>query len=74
MMTIDEHIKDHASVGCEHAAHSLGAVRMPEGYALMLDGDRTHFYWLRHDGRESAGHWDRWAIYRSAKRDSEGMV
>ena len=39
---------------------------MPEGYALMLNPDRTHHYWLRFNGNESAIHWDKWAVYRGA--------
>jgi hypothetical protein len=43
---------------------------MPEGYALMLNPDRSHFYWLRRDGAESAQHWNMWAIYQWAKQDA----
>lgn len=63
------HIKDHESVGSYHVGDSLGFCNMPEGYALMLNPDRTHYYWLRWDGMESAICWDRWAVYRGAKTD-----
>jgi hypothetical protein len=49
---------------------SLGFVKMPPGYALMLNGDESHFYWLRHDGLESVIHWNRWAVYRGAQSDA----
>lgn len=58
---------------CTDMSHSLGIQSMPDGYALMLNADATHFYGLRHDGLESAIHWNKWAIYAWAKRDSMGI-
>lgn len=69
MSDLDLHIKDNVSLGSLLMSKSLGIQQMPEGYALMLNGDRTHFYWLRDDGVESAIGWDKWAVYRWAKLD-----
>ena len=57
------------SYGCQERL--LGVQSMPEGYALMINADRTHFYWLRHDGTESVIHWDKWAVYKWAKHDAQ---
>ncbi len=70
-MNLQEHIKDHISIGCFDSSFELGFQKMPVGYALMLNSDRTHFYWLREDGVESTTHWDKWAVYRGAKEDKE---
>lgn len=48
---------------------SLGIQTMPEGYKLILNNDRTHYYWLRDDGVESVIDWDKWRVYRGAKAD-----
>ena len=66
---LDSHVLDHVDLGCHEMSHSLGIQAMPEGYALMLNRDKTHFYWLRHDGIESCICWDKWAVYRGAKTD-----
>lgn len=57
--------------GCEDVSHILGFQKMPDGYSLMLDADQMYFFWMeRATGRESGTHWDRWAVYRSAKIDA----
>ena len=44
---------------------------MPAGYHLMLCPDRMYFFGVRdRDGMETAYHWNKWAIYRWAKRDA----
>lgn len=49
----------------------LGIQKMPKGYELWLNYDRTHFYWVESETeRESCIHWNKWAIYRGAKQDS----
>ncbi len=48
----------------------LGFQQMPHGYKLMLNRDRTHYYWLCYDGRESSICWDKWAVYRGAREDA----
>lgn len=62
-------IKDDESCGSTNVSNSLGIQKMPEGYALMLNPDQTHYYWLRYDGVYSVIHWNRWAVYRGAKAD-----
>ena len=59
----------HIELGCSNMSASLGIQKMPQGYALMLNADQTHFYWLRHDGIESQICWDKWAVYRGAKKN-----
>lgn len=62
----------HSDFGEIRCDEMLGFQKMPEGYELWLNPDRTHFYWLQTDtGRESVIHWDKWAIYRGAKKDQE---
>jgi hypothetical protein len=73
-MSLADHIADHESHGCRRVDRSLGFARMPEGYALMLDADGTYFYWLSEDGRESAEHWSKWAIWRWAKSAAKREV
>jgi predicted NUDIX family phosphoesterase len=53
---------------------SLGIKRMPKGYALMLDDDEVYFYWRCEDGRESAIHWNKWAVWRGAMADAQGRA
>lgn len=52
-------------------SNSLGIKKMPKGYKLMLNGDRTHYYWLKDDETESCIHWDKWAVYRGAVEHSK---
>jgi len=68
---LDKQVLDHVNLGSHGMDGSLGIQKMPDGYALMLNRDKSHFYWLRHDGLESCICWDKWAVYRGAKRDSE---
>jgi len=65
------HVLDHVNVGSHGMDDSLGIREMPEGYALMLNSDESHFYWIRYDGVESVICWDKWAVYRGAKADKE---
>ena len=65
------HVLDHVYLGCHGMDDSLGIQKMQEGYALMLNGDESHFYWLRYDGVESCICWDKWSVYRGAKADKE---
>ena len=68
-MNLQEHIIDHVSCGCLDMNHSLGIQQMPQGYALMLNPDHTHYYWLRADGMESVIDWNKWRVYRGAKKN-----
>lgn len=65
--SLAEAIRDHVLCGASDRSASLGFINMPEGYALMLNPDETHYYWLRFDGAESPICWDRFAVYRGAK-------
>lgn len=47
----------------------IGFHAAPEGYAIMIDADRTMFYWLRYDGMTSTPCCDKWATYRGAIED-----
>lgn len=49
----------------------LGIQPMPPGYALMITPD-DFFYWLRWDGHESSSHWNKWAVWRSARDLAQG--
>ncbi len=66
------HVSYHIKSGSRDYSKSLGIRKMPEGYALMLNADESHFYWLRYDGVESNICWDKWSVYRGAKKDKEG--
>jgi hypothetical protein len=52
---------------------SLGIVKMPPGYKLMIDSDEVYYYWLRDDGAESCIHWNKWAVYRGAVADAQAV-
>ena len=62
---IDEHIRHGATVA------KLGVVKHPDGYRVLRNFDGTHYYWVCEDGRRSVICWDRWAVARAAKKDSE---
>ena len=64
-------VMDHIGLGCHDMSGSLGIKAMPEGYALMLNSDESHFFWLRYDGLNSVECWDKWACYRGARSDKE---
>lgn len=72
MNDLEYFVKQEEALGCTRC--SLGIVYMPEGYALMLDQDQMYYYWLRKDGITSFIHWNRWAVYQSAKQDSSTHV
>lgn len=68
---LQQQIDADESLGCHDMSKSLGFQKMPTGYALMLNSDESHFYWLRHDGLQSCICWDKWAVYRGAVDDSK---
>ena len=58
--------------GCEDVSRTLGIKAMPEGYALLLNADQSHFFWMeKSTGRESSIHWNKWAVYRGAVSDAK---
>lgn len=64
-------VAEAEALGCLRCDRSLGIRKMPDGYALMLNPDYSHFFLLRSDGAESAIHWNKWAIYRWAVQDAK---
>lgn len=74
-MTIQERLEvqvsEHEALGSTRCDKSLGIRSMPEGYALMLNRDESHFYWLKFDGSEGVEAWDKWYVYHSATMNSE---
>jgi hypothetical protein len=58
-------ISEYERSGCVCVNKSLGFKKMPKGYALMLNSDRTHHFWIT-DSMESSINWDKWATYRGA--------
>lgn len=64
-----ELIDYYVESGCRVMDSTLGFQSMPRGYALMLNSDETHYFWLCDDGRESCIHWDKWAVRRGAISD-----
>lgn len=65
------HVAEHEALGATRCDRSLGIREMPEGYALMLNRDESHFYWLKFDGSEGFEAWDKWYVYHSATMNSE---
>lgn len=68
---LNKHVAEHESFGARRCDRTLGIHKMPDGYALMLDADEMYFYWLAYDGRYSSEHWNKWAVYRSAKQHAQ---
>lgn len=67
-------VTDYEVHGGERRDSALGVQNMPEGYALMLNADRTHYYWLRHDGTEGPIDWDKWRVRRNAFANSKAEL
>lgn len=49
-MSLEEHVKEREYYGSERV--NLSIQQMPDGYAILLNDDRTRYYWLCQDGRE----------------------
>jgi len=62
-------IIEYEGSGCTNMSKSLGIQNMPDGYALMLNSDGTHYFWIT-DSFESGIDWDKWAVYRGAMANS----
>lgn len=69
-MFADE-IKFYLDQGCIDYSARLGIVSIPDGYALLLNSDHSHFFYIKPEGYESCIHWDKWAVYRWIKNDSK---
>ena len=63
-------VAEYEKMGCRRIEIGLCNVKMPQGYALMLNADGTHYFWLRQDGVESTIHWNRFVIHRWAKAEA----
>ena len=63
-------ITEYESSGCIDMSKSLGIQKMPVGYALMLNSDGTHYFWIT-DSAESVISWDKWSAYRGAVSHSK---
>lgn len=68
---LESHITEHEAMGATRSDKSLGFRKMPEGYALMLNRDESHYYWLKFNGDEGPEAWDKWYAYHSAMMNSE---
>lgn len=69
------HLAFNLELGCTDCTHRLGIAKMPDGYALLLNPDETHFFWLRlADGAESSIDWDKWRVRRSAIDHSKRVI
>lgn len=66
-MSLEEHVKEHEFYGSKRI--NLGIQQMPSGYTILLNDDRTHYYWLCEDGREGPIDWNRWRTRRRAILD-----
>jgi hypothetical protein len=69
---IIKQIADHQALGARQVG--LGIQQMPNGYAIMLNADESHYYWLRHDGATSEVHWNKWRIYHGAVLNAEATA
>lgn len=68
---LNSQVLEHEALGATRRDKSLGIRKMPEGYALMLNRDESHYYWLKFDGSEGSEAWDKWYAYHSANMNSE---
>ena len=78
MSELKQAIKEYESLGCTDMSKSLGIQKMPNDYALILNSDRSHFFWIT-DSLESVISWDKWAAYRGAvsnstQQDNKGII
>jgi hypothetical protein len=62
-----EMIKKYMELGCTLARFGI-RTRIPEGYAILLNADESHYFWIDYKGNESAIHWNKWAIWRSVMK------
>lgn len=60
------HVAFAVELGCTDYTNRLGIQKMPPGYALLLNADETHFFWMRHDDTQSSIDWNKWRVRRSA--------
>lgn len=70
-LTIFEVVDEHVNEGASLANLGASTSAVPLGYAILMNADGTHFFWVCEDGRESVICWDRWAVLRSANNDAK---
>jgi hypothetical protein len=70
---LDDLVIDYGKSGCPRMDKSLGFQKMPDGYALMLNCDHTHYFWLRFDGTQSVIDWNKWNVRRGAFAHSSNV-
>lgn len=70
-MDFEQELQSYIDDDCTDYSDRLGIVKIPEGYALLLNRDRTHFFYIKAGGVESCIHWSKWAVYRWIKEDSK---
>ncbi|PHR58759.1 MAG: hypothetical protein COA47_10155 [Robiginitomaculum sp.] len=65
-------LKWYLDVGCLDYSERLGFVSVPGNYALLLNSDYSHFFYIKAGVEdESCVHWDKWAVYRWIKQDAK---
>jgi len=68
-MSIQEVIADYENLGCRLA--NMGRAKIPSGYAIMLNPDESHFFWISDDYIEGPIHWNKWEVLRMVRARSE---
>jgi hypothetical protein len=61
---IERLVEAYVLAGCRIAL--LGKAKMPDGYALLLNADESHYFWIRSDGAEGPIHWNKWSARKMA--------
>lgn len=69
-MTFRDELQWYVENGCIDYSKRLGNVKLPEGYALLLNSDHSHFFYIKADNYESCIHWSKWTVYRWIKEDN----
>jgi len=69
--TIDDAVKDYESLGCSVAA--TGKAKIPDDYAIMLNADESHFFWLHKSDATGPVDWNKWRVLRSAKAHAKSQ-
>lgn len=73
MSSLHNVVMDHEKSGARRFDSVLGFQKMPDGFALMLDADGMYYYWINANDEESCIHWNKWSVYKMAKKFSEGV-
>lgn len=68
--SFEDQLKSYIDSGCIDYSKRLGIAAIPENYALLLNSDHSHFFFIKYGDYESCIHWNKWAVYRWIKTDS----